>query len=41
MVLHFNEDGSISMRLNIRGKIISKIFLTYQEYKEFISQLSC
>lgn len=40
MVLHFNEDGTISMRLNIRGEIISKIFLTYQDYKNFIYQLS-
>lgn len=40
MVLHFNEDGTISMRLNIRGEIISKFFLTYQDYKKFICQLS-
>lgn len=40
MVLHYNQDGTISMRLNIRGKIILRTFLTYNDYKEFISQLN-
>lgn len=40
MVLHYNQDGTISMKLNIRGKVILRIFLTYQDYKEFISQLN-
>lgn len=40
MVLHYNQDGTISMKLNIRGKVISRIFLTYQDYKKFISQLN-
>ena len=40
MILHYNQDGTISMKLNIRGKVISRIFLTYQDYKEFVSQLN-
>ncbi len=39
MVLHENKDGSIIMRLNIRGNLIVETFLNYQEYKKYISQI--
>lgn len=40
MILHYNDDGTISMKLNMRGQIILKTFLTYQDYKKFISELN-
>ena len=39
MVLHYLEDGSITMKLNIGGKIFSKFFYSEVEYKKFILSL--
>lgn len=39
MVLHYLENGSITMKLNIGGKIFNKFFYSEVEYKKFILSL--
>lgn len=40
MVLHYLEDGSIAMKLNLRGTILKRIFYSEDEYKNFIITMS-
>ena len=35
MVLHYLEDGSITMKLNMGGKTFNEIFYSEIEYKKF------
>lgn len=39
MKLHFNEDGSICMSLNLRGVKIEKIFPSYSEYLNYLNSV--
>ena len=39
MVLHYLENGSITMKLNIGGKIFNEFFYSEVEYKKFILSL--
>lgn len=39
MKLHFNEDGSINMSLNLRGIKIEKVFSNYNEYLLFLGKI--
>ena len=39
MVLHYLEDGSITMKLNIGGKTFNKIFYSETDYKKFLLSL--
>lgn len=39
MKLHFNEDGSVVMCLNLRGVRIEKIFLTYNDYLKYLTTI--
>ena len=39
MVLHYLEEGSITMKLNMGGKTFNKIFYSEIEYKKFILSL--
>lgn len=39
MKLHFNEDGSIFMILNLRGVKIEKLFSSYNEYYNYLGNL--
>lgn len=40
MVLHYMKDGSIAMKLNLRGTILKRIFYSEDEYKNFIITMS-
>ena len=40
MVLHYRKDGSIAMKLNLRGIILKRIFYSEDEYKNFIVTIS-
>lgn len=39
MKLHYNQDGSISMVLNLKGDLIIKNFYSYQEYLNYLTVL--
>ncbi|MFZ7972307.1 hypothetical protein ACO1GZ_02595 [Fusobacterium watanabei] len=39
MVLHYMKDGSITMKLNLRGIILKRIFYSEDEYKNFIGTI--
>ena len=39
MVLHYLEDGSITMKLNMGGETFNEIFYSEIEYKKFILSL--
>ena len=40
MVLHYNLDGSIKAKLNMKGKIIEMVFNSSKDYKNFIEIIS-
>lgn len=40
MVLHYMKDGSIAMKLNLRGTILKRIFYSEDKYKNFIVTIS-
>lgn len=39
MKLHYNQDGSINMKLNLKGNLIVKNFFSYQEYLNYLISL--
>ena len=39
MVLHYMKDGSIAMKLNLRGIILKRVFYSEDEYKNFIGTI--
>ena len=39
MVLHYMKDGSIAMKLNLRGTILKSIFYSEDEYQNFIGTI--
>ena len=39
MVLQYMKDGSITMKLNLRGIIVKRIFYSEDEYKNFIGTI--
>ncbi len=39
MKLHYNQDGSISMRLNFKGNMIIKKFFSSEEYLDYLTVL--
>ena len=39
MVLHYMKDGSIAMKLNLRGTILKRSFYSEDEYQNFIGTI--
>lgn len=40
MVLHYNLDGSIRVKLNMKGKITEMVFNSFKDYKNFLEIIS-